>query len=159
MKKERNCTRTVMMSKMLSKLWTLSPGNTSFTTASVPSCSNKHNQNVTWEQENSQNNDNHSSTWIFILRSSALVIDIKLLDILCAKFLSKTQWKPSSSVRPERWSRNQSESLGFSFGDWSSLLLICYLKLAGQPWKYQLITSLSCPYSMHISTVILCTRN
>lgn len=28
---------TVMMSRMLSRLWTLSPGTTSFTTGSVPS--------------------------------------------------------------------------------------------------------------------------
>lgn len=31
-----------MMSRMLSRLWTLSPGNTSFTTGSVPS----------WKREN-----------------------------------------------------------------------------------------------------------
>lgn len=29
---------TVMMSRILSRLWTLSPGTTSFTTGSVPSC-------------------------------------------------------------------------------------------------------------------------
>ena len=35
-------TDTVMTSRMLSRLWTLSPGNTSFITVSFPSCDGKH---------------------------------------------------------------------------------------------------------------------